>query len=268
MNKNQLITKNTSYFLRGIAMLMVVMSHYVEWGESFIANKNIVEFISKLGDPGVGIFFFLSGYALYKGYKDNNGQFEAKKYLLSRIKGVYIPYLLIAGVTGLIDGVFDSPKAILRYLTGADYWFMEVIFIIYIAYFLVGLLPKWRVFLMTVFIIDLSLWLYISGYAEFWYDANWCFALGLIVSKYDEQFSIVKKGFAINIKDFLFCFIGKISLFIYILHTFVYMKIVNTLLAKEVKWIIATVLAFIVTALVGFLIKLILDNVYKLFLRK
>ena len=266
MGNNQLITKNTSYFIRGIAMLMVVMSHYFEWGMESVSNVGLAHFMTKLGDPGVGIFFLLSGYALYKGYGDNNGRiFDKKKYLLSRFKGVYLPYLLIVGVINIISGGFDSPKAFIKFLYGGDFWFMTVIFIIYLGFFLVSLLPKWRIFIMTVFIIDLSLFYYVNGYAEFWYDANWCFAIGMILAKYDENFKIVKNGFSINIKDFLLVFIGKVSLYIYILHTFIYMRIINVQALSNINWGIKVVLSFIITAIVGFVIKTILESVYKLF---
>ena len=250
-------------------MLMVVLSHYFEWGESAITNKGLVAFMSALGDPGVGIFFALSGYALYKGYGDGM-KGKGLKYIVSRFKGVYLPYLIIVGAINLFDGTFTDIKSIVRYLTGADYWFMEVIFIIYIAFFVIGYLPKWRLFILTVFIIDLSLLLYIKDYAVFWYDANWCFALGMLLSKYESKWSVVNKGFSINIKDYVFCLIGQISLYIYILHTFLYRKIMTIMLEKgmEVSWYIRALGVFALTCIVAYLIYSILNLIYKLADRK
>jgi|GEM_PF-4340064 len=263
-SQKQLIGKNTSYFLRGIAMIMVVLSHYFEWGETAITNKGLVAFMSALGDPGVGIFFFLSGYALYKGYPNGmNGQ--AKKYIISRLKGVYIPYLLIAGVIRLLDNGFTDFKSVIYYLTGRDYWFMAVIFAIYIAFLLVGMLPKWRLFIMTVLIIDLSLWLYISGHEVFWYDANWCFALGMLISKYDSSWGFVNRGFSINIKDYVFKFIGTISLYIYILHTYVYRIFMTTLSEKgvELSWYLRASVAFLITVGIGWIVYFALNILFR-----
>lgn len=251
--KTGLFSLNTSYFLRGIAILMVIFSHYFEWGIDNISSPKAASFVMVLGDWGVGIFFFLSGYALFKGYGTKNTD---KEYLFKRFKNMYFPYILIAAVIALINASVDSPKAVIKLLIGADYWFILVILIIYLVFYLVGKLPaEYRVFIMSVFVIDMSLWFYVTGYQDFWYTANWAFALGLIVSKYENRIGFVKRGFVIDIKDYALCFLGKISIYIYVLHSFVYMKVIHISGLEELNWYIRLAIAIVVTVVVAFIIE-------------
>ena len=247
-----LISINSSYFLRGIAILMVIFSHYFEWGAEQSGNAQIAHFITLLGDWGVGIFFFMSGYALHLGYGSRHTD---KGYLIKRFKNVYLPYLIIAAVIMLIAHELTDIKAFIRLMTGADYWFMVILFIIYIVFYLVGKLPEgYRVFIMTVFIIDLSLWFYLKEYREFWYTANWAFAFGMIVNKYENRISAVKNGFTIDIKDCVFCFLGKLSLYIYLLHAFIYFRVINmqAVIDSGMNWYIQLLIALIATVAVAF----------------
>lgn len=229
-------------------MLMVLLSHYFEWGVPIIGESSIQHFLASLGDVGVGIFFLLSGYALTKSY---GSRMTDKKYVLSRLKGVYIPYLIIAGIIKVLNQGFTSIKEFWTYITGYDYWFMFIIFIIYIAYYLAGKLPKWRIIMMTLFIIDLSLWFYFKGYNIFWYDANWCFALGMIVANYDSGWSFVKHGYGIDFKDIIFCRLGKWSLYLYLLQTFTYYRFISMSLFAGMNWYLAIVIIFIITCVIA-----------------
>lgn len=260
-SKEKLFSVNTSYFLRGIAILMVIFSHYFEWGADFVGNERIAHFVMALGDWGVGIFFFLSGYALYIGYGTKNTD---KVYLFKRFKNMYFPYLLIATVIALINRSIDSPKAVLKLLTGADYWFILIILVIYIAFYLVGKLPEqYRVLIMSVFIIDMSLWLYVSGFQNFWYTANWAFALGLILSKHEKKIPFINKEFSINIKDYAFSFLGKISIYIYVLHSFIYMRVVNAGVLDGMNWYVKLVIAIAITVVVSFAVEMVCKLIFR-----
>ena len=231
---------------------MVIFSHYFEWGVEQVASAKVAHFIASLGDWGVGFFFLMSGYALYLGYKDRKTD---KEYLIKRFKNVYLPYFIIAALIMIIAGELTDLNAVIRLITGADYWFMVILFIIYIAFYLVGKLPeKYKVLLMTVFIIDLSLWFYIKGYKEFWYTANWAFALGMIICKYEGRIGAVKNGFKIDIKDFVFSFLGRISLYIYLLHAFIYFRVINSpaVLGSGMNWYLQLIIALVITVAVAF----------------
>ena len=80
MNKEKLLNldNNKSLFLKGIAILLVLIGH------TFGSNY-------KLGVFGVNLFLILSGYGIYKSFNKNG----LKDYFKKKIEKVYIPYLLV-----------------------------------------------------------------------------------------------------------------------------------------------------------------------------
>ena len=58
---NMMITKQTSACFRGIAILMVVASHYAEWMIEATTYPVVREFLCGFGVLGVDIFFLVSG---------------------------------------------------------------------------------------------------------------------------------------------------------------------------------------------------------------
>ena len=95
------LTKEQSLMLRGIAIFLVLISHYAVWiGEIF--HSDLLEYgLGRFGVYGVDLFFAVSGYGLVKsvGKKRINGTF-----LWKRFKTVYLPYLLIVGLITVYDG--------------------------------------------------------------------------------------------------------------------------------------------------------------------
>ncbi len=263
--KTALISKNTSYFLRGIAALMVILSHYFEWSEANVGNPAFARFMMALGDPGVGIFFFLSGYAIYKSTGEKKTD---KTFLWKRFKAVYLPYLLISVVKDIYRGKslreYDA-KGIWELLKGGSFWYITVLLIIYLAFYFIWKLPKYRITILTLFIVDLSLLYLILGYQIFWYDANWAFALGLIVAKYEGSWKFVQNGFSLDIKDYVLCFLGKLSLYIYLLHGFIYLDFINSpKVYNTIKnWYVQLVLAILIVVLVSYITDLIFRWLYR-----
>lgn len=251
-----LISINTSYFFRGIAILMVIFSHYAEWGSASIPNEKLVHFVASLGDYGVGIFFFMSGYALFKGYGVKNTD---KRYVIKRITNMYLPYLVIATATALLSKSIESIRDIVGLIKGDGYWFIEVIILIYIAFYFIGKLdPKYRVILMTLFILNLSLWYYLSGKNDFWYTANWAFALGMIVCKYENKIRLGREDFSINIKDYALCFIGKLTIYIYVAHAYVYFTFMSSGLLEGANFYIRLLVTILITIVVSYIIERLL----------
>lgn len=240
---------------------MVVLSHYFEAGFVPCGNEKLAHFMTSLGDPGCGIFFFLSGYALYLGYKDKQTD---SRFLLNRLKNTYIPYIVIALFIAVYAKSLNSPRDVLRLLTGADYWFMITIFILYAVFFLVGKLPNYRVLIMNVFIFVMSMWLHLNGYAEFWYTATWCFGVGMIVAHFDGK----NTEFLIDIKEPILAPLGKLSLYIYMLHMFIYYRVVNFPLLMGLNWYIQVLISFCITVVVAALLNVILQSIFKISIHK
>ncbi|MCR5502607.1 MAG: acyltransferase [Lachnospiraceae bacterium] len=256
MKKKGMISIDTAYFLRGIAALMVIFSHFFEWSAERAGSESLSRFMMALGDPGVGIFFFLSGYALYKSCGEKKTD---RVYLFKKIKSVYIPFIIIDLIKDIYRGEFteNTPETIRNMLIAKDFWFIQVILLIYLAWYFIGKLPKYRLTIMTLFILNLSLYLKLRGYQIFWYDANWAFAAGMIFSKYETKIPAVKNGAVLEIKDYVFCFLGKLSLYVYLLHGFLYLEMENSAAVQRLipNWYLRVLLSTIAIAAASFLVE-------------
>lgn len=188
---NQLMTLDNTLQFRGVSIIMVVLSHYGEWWSWFIPLEGNAELfriaITKLGVYGVDMFFLFSGYAMIKSW---NGQQVNFNFVLKRIKGIYLPYLIVAGMINLCSGGFDSIKAVGQYLIGYDFWFMSVIFVFNIAFLLIyrllGTKRILRVVFFCIFTFLYSMLLYMKGMNDFWYISNITFPLGIILGEYED----------------------------------------------------------------------------------
>ena len=184
-----LFDRRTGYWFRGIAIVMVIASHYAEWWSWFFATEGKTEdfrmTLSKLGVYGVNIFFLFSGYGLTKSaeHKDIDGSFISR-----RIQAVYIPYLIIIGIVQILYGRLESFSEFVKFLYGNDYWFMVVLFLFYIGFILIWQVLKNRhlrvlfFFLYTFAVIQV---LYDKNMSSFWYVSNMAFVLGVVVGTYE-----------------------------------------------------------------------------------
>lgn len=272
-------TKDQTLILRGIAILMVIASHYVVWYADLVTYEPINYAVSRLGVYGVNIFFLVSGYGLAKS--------AAKKslgwgYWKSRLKNTYVPYLVIAVAIELWVKSEWTPKHCFRVLTGYEFWFVRNILVFYLAFFLIFKLTKtnWlRIVLLAAAVFGYSWWLMDIGRASFWFVSNLSFVIGAALALYEKKLLkaadfgypvwllilaammvwVVKSGMDIRFTPVencdkmgpgmiastiwtLFCiqivrllpmqpgflkFPGKLSLELYLLHTFLYNLVVN-----------------------------------------
>ena len=331
----QFINKETSLSFRGIAAVMVILSHYAEWYSWFVqstGNREVFRVaLTKLGVYGVDIFFLLSGYAMVKSLGDKKVNHD---FIIKRIRNIYLPYFIVTGVIELISGGFTSLKDFWKFASGYDYWYMNVLFVFYIGFIIIYALFKntpIRVVAFSALTYIYSHTLYKNGMYEFWYVSNITFVIGIITAeleklignkKIDEDkrhiikiasvinlimiiilgigmFFIVKSGlygqealssytieqqirFKIGativwtllvlllaakwkIKEKIFAFLGKNSLYLYLTHTYIFMRVINSKVFENIsfniantalitKFAISAVITIVVSGLCGFVI--------------
>ncbi len=291
--------KGTTDIFRGVAAIMVVLSHYAEWYAWFIQPQGKAETLrlalTKLGVYGVDIFFLLSGYALVRSLGDAKVRLG---FVWKRIRNVFIPYVIITGVIEIISGGFTSLKDFWLYISGYDYWYMNALFVFYIGFMMIYAFignKAARIVLLSLFVSIYSFRLYELERADFWFVSNITFVIGVIsaefgqaVKKFVNKFGIyleiilftamlliVKSGlnfeynnanytpeqqiqlkitativwsllilllcaktdtinktlrrpFLFIMADRILAFIGKSSLYIYLFHTFIFMRCMNS----------------------------------------
>lgn len=308
-SSGRLMSKRETTWFRGIAAVMVVLSHYAEWWNWFVPTEGNAETLryalSKLGVYGVDIFFLFSGYAMVKSLGQERMHPE---FVWKRIRNVYIPYLIVIGIIELLSGGFTSMHDFWNFACGYDYWYMAVLFAFYIGFIAVytimgGKGP--RVVTFCIFTYIFSNALYGKGMHDFWYVSNIAFAIGVAVGEYEEPIKkviekiwiplvlilsvamvqVVRSGLAegtmignvpderllfmeisatvvwtllilvlaskCRIKDKAFAFLGENSLYIYLIHTYVFMRCVNNI-KLSYAWIFT--ISAVLTVLVAYLL--------------
>ncbi len=180
-----MIDKKTSGVFRGIAILMVIASHYAGWMLEVSPFELFKNWISTWGVYGVDIFFMLSGYGLVKAYEKSgiNGDF-----VLGRVLNSYVPYILIAGILAAADGTIDGPMAVIKLLIGFDYWFMCILFAFYIMFMVFYRIGVAKELLLTLGVIGFSFALNAGGMAYFWVVSNGAFLIGVYAATLDKEY--------------------------------------------------------------------------------
>ena len=330
----QLFTKKASLWFRGLAIILVVLSHYAEWWAWFTPTEGNAELFrnacSRLGPYGVAIFFLFSGYGLVYsiGSKPMNLRF-----IIRRILATYLPYLIIVGMIEALSGGFSDLKDFGEYLNGHDYWYMVVLFWFYIGFICIWTIHLRRrskdpaaqlstpadhpanrhihAVLFVLFTWALSYRLYAAGEHSFWYISNPAFVLGILLALYEPFFKklldasrspmlvLTTAGMAVSVYYALFSaapnqwtpektvryeylavfiwtvliiylasdlqrfdpvlpLLGKWSLYLYLTHQFIFMRVINEMTGSfDTRFIVAAILTIVISLALGKLIGLL-----------
>ena len=125
------ISLRESKSLKGIAIIMVVISHVVP-----IYGLN---FVNILGAVGVALFLFLSGYGLERSFEKKG----LKDYFSKKLMKVYIPYiiaillfLLWAVCIGIHTPIVTALKyCVLIELPQGSYWYLIILSFYYVVFY-------------------------------------------------------------------------------------------------------------------------------------
>lgn len=160
------------------------------------------------GYPMVAMFFFCSGFGLYKSAKSKPDFF--KRFLPSRLIPILIPTALTFAVYVLfriwrkIPLTIDSPFAVNGHETWHPYiWYVPCIILMYILFYIgFGLFKKDWIGILVVLLGTAG---YICfcikfHYGTWWYNTPHMFLMGILVSKYEKKFfEICKKLYALRL---------------------------------------------------------------------
>ncbi len=196
-----MISAKTSKMLRGIAILIVIASHYAGWMYVEPTHVTAHDWILKWGPAGVDIFFLFSGYGLHKSaergrHTKRNNSGITVGFIVKRILGAYVPYLLCAFLINLYDGTWksamaegDMQHAVIKLLKGGGFWYMNVLFTMYIAFIVIyRFAGKLRIPLMTLAVIAQTYYLYCKDYSDFWCLSNMAFVIGILAAAAEDKF--------------------------------------------------------------------------------
>ena len=269
------LTKEQSLLLRGIAIFLVLISHYAVWiGEIF--HSDLLEYgLGRFGVYGVDLFFAVSGYGLVKsvGKKRINGTF-----LWKRFKTVYLPYLLIVGLITVYDGGISGMTGWVSFLTGAEYWYIRNILVFYLAFYVVYRLSdrSWvRMLLMAVCLTAYSGLLQLLALAVGMY---FVIKTGLegytVIPPLEEKIRsgllagliwtyLMVQGCAfLHEKIRWLEAVGSFSLELYLCHMFVFYRVVNDWLPQQEN-VVQIVVAVTIAVALAWVIHMLFDLLWK-----
>lgn len=177
-----MLSKNTSKFLRGIGVFLVILSHYAIWYLS-VENNNIVSVLTKTGRFGVAIFFMMSGYGLVLSAKKRLDFY----WILRRVFHVYLPYLIIMCALHLLERRPFDLTVFMAYVLGRGTWFMAVLFEFYVLFYVVWKFSRCKILYLGVGIAAISLLRLLNGEPSTFYSSNFALLVGVIAGQYDEE---------------------------------------------------------------------------------
>lgn len=187
----ELFSRQISYALRGAAILMVMASHYGEWYAASIGMPALSQFLMGLGRYGVDIFFLMSGYAMAKNATEKK---PGRAFWAKRLRGTYVPYLILAGIIEICAGGVYSAGRIVNYLLAQEYWFIFNIMVFYLAFFLCFQAKRFRIAALSFMTAAFSAWLSGMGRQDFWYVSNLAFPLGAAFGLYEKRLLVWMEG--------------------------------------------------------------------------
>lgn len=187
-----LLTKEETNIVKGLAAIFIVLAHMVieiegESQQSFLLLKPI----TVLGGMGVLLFFFLSGYGIYKGYAERKLGWS---FLGKRIKTIYVPYIimkLILYAINLVLGFKTIDINVIEYVFLGD-WFVQVIMIQYFIFFLAHKVKEYsknvKLEIPTCVILSciLGAVFIIQERPAGWYNGLLLFPFGLWIAKHEK----------------------------------------------------------------------------------
>jgi len=193
--------------MQAVAALMIILHHMVqtitEYGDK---DRGPVTEWNSFGILFTAIFFFFSGYGLYKSYKGKEEYL--KGFLGKRLPKLLIPFL-VTNIIYLFTGSYGRVAALRHVFTSllgvtlinTNAWFLVELIVLYIAFYFCFSKAKTEEKAMgcmtgfTAALVILSLLLChdrteMNGHwfmGEWWYNTTIIFALGMYAAKYEDR---------------------------------------------------------------------------------
>ena len=197
-NSENLSLNQTKSFL-GFCSIVIVFHHLAQdtcgpWLDPEYFRPGLDVFLSA-GYPMVSVFFFCSGFGLYRSAKTKPVFF--KRFLPARLIPILIPSLITVNVFLVLYRINGLPLKINNPFTASGHetlhpyiWYIPCIIFLYILFYIgFGLIKNDRIGIILVILGTLGYIIYCISFA---YEAHWfnsihMFAVGILASKYENK---------------------------------------------------------------------------------
>lgn len=177
---DEFMSKDYTTSLRGVCALAIMLCHIR------ITNFAPLNVFNYLGNPIVGIFFFLSGYGMLTRIKQIGIDNYMNGFISKRCVPLFVEYIFVwifnFVCMFLVSGNFNFLKEIIT----PHSWFIIMIEVLYIVFYIGYKLfkdnLKGLIIFVTIFELALIIALSAFGVDECWYLSLLCFSGGMIYS--------------------------------------------------------------------------------------
>lgn len=177
---DEFMSKDYTTYLRGICALAIMLRHI---RITDFAPLNVFDY---LGNPIVGIFFFLSGYGMLTRIKQTGIDNYMNGFILKRCVPLFVEYIFVWIFNFVcmfsVSGNFNFLKKIITPYS----WFIIMIEVLYIVFYIGYKLFKDNLKRLIIFVtiseLALIIALSVFGVGECWYLSLLCFSGGMIYS--------------------------------------------------------------------------------------
>ena len=210
--KIDFLDRDSTYCLRGIAMLMIIISHSANGYPTDDALFSYPQCLNQLhvvywGGMGVAIFLFLSGYGMFLSLS-RKSEIDTP-YIVSKFRRLIEPFLLYWVVEIIVLVIYDPQaltfdllKEICKFSIHphTENWFFKVIvaaYIVIILLFKMRLSARNRVLLLFALSLAYLIYMKSNSQGEWWYNTILLFPIGALVAwskDYFERLSPLRAG--------------------------------------------------------------------------
>ena len=214
INEDYLSLETTKYY-RGLFALIIVFHHL----SKITTTGHIFRFFALIGSLAVSVFFFFSGYGLQKSYI-KKGESYRKGFLLKRIPGILIPYIVfifIYWAAYTVSGTAYTFKDVLKTLVNGHpivtySWFIICIIIFYVFFWLFMMICgkhyKGMVICGCLWYILWALFCIKIHYDAYWYRSCHLLIVGILWATYEEKITrFIAKYYYIIAPVVVLCFV-------------------------------------------------------------
>jgi peptidoglycan/LPS O-acetylase OafA/YrhL len=210
------------------AAFMVILHHLSQTITNYRGiDKGPITLWNSFGILFTSIFFFFSGFGLYKSYRKKPGYL--KGFLRRRLLTIYIPFQL-ANILYLIifwkskvSSAGDAVSCFFGFtLINSNAWFIVELFFLYIAFYLCFRFSRnerTAIIGLTVFAVLMVTGSLLLGHdhaklrhwfmGEWWYNTTLIFILGILVAKFESRVkSVMMKGYKFVLPAMVLLLVG------------------------------------------------------------
>lgn len=177
-----LFEKNRTYYLRGLAMVLIIIHHLSQMIMSFyvlLVPGFIAYPLQIAGYLFSALFFMISGYGLFLSIEKNKPL--SRKYIVMHLSKLLFP-LLFALIVAVVFSFRNND-------TLNTYWFFKVIFALYLASFILSrIVPKVSVLVLTIWLLVIIYIILGELYLDkMWYNSILAFPTGMTFGLFRDK---------------------------------------------------------------------------------